>query len=131
MKNTKFLCPIILLIFFSCKTNQHIQDFVSLEKFNYEYKKELIYKCIHTNANEILKNEIELENKTKPFFSPPPPFYIKQFSRQQDSIIKSHKITDRVLFDCFNSFDDDSIDKLIRQNHKEPILLTPVEGNDE
>jgi hypothetical protein len=126
MKNK--MSYLVILLLFSCKTNhKYVCDFVSLEKFNYEYKKELLYKCINTNANDLLKQEIELENKTLPYFYPPPPFYIKQFSNKQDSLVKSVKISNRVLFGCLNSFDNEIIEKEIKKDYYKEIIFPKAE----
>jgi signal peptidase I len=131
MKSKIFCSGTILLMSFSCGTNQKISDYVTQEKFNYEYKKEMIYKCINVKANELLKQEIDLESTTSPHFYPPPPFYIKQFSTQQDSIIRTLSFSDRILFNCLNSFDNKEIDRLIIKEYEKVVVSPPVEGSDE
>jgi len=130
MKFYKAILLCLLFVLSACKSKNSISNYVEYEQFYHEFKKELTYKCINKYATGYLKDEIVSENKTEPYYYPPPPFYIKQFSLLQDSIVNSKQINGRVLYDCMNNFDKKDIDKLIKQKYKEKALNNNIEGND-
>ena len=81
----------------------------------------MIYKCLNVNGNDAIKQEIERENKTPPFYFPPPPFYIKQFNNSQDSIVRKLNVNERILFNCLSSFETKEINALILKDYNKKL----------
>lgn len=105
-----------------CKTKEiKINKIVTKEQFVYDYKMNMIYKCLNVHGNDAIKQEIEMENKTPPFYFPPPPFYLKQFNKSQDSIVRKLNINERILFNCLSSFDTKEINNLILTDYNKKL----------
>lgn len=126
----KYAPLIVGLFLYSCGSKNKINEVVSYKDFNHQFKKELILKCIKYNATDGLNQEIIKENKSQPYFYPPPPYYLKQFSSLQDSIIRNNPFKDRVLINCFNNFETNEISTLIKKSYNKKIVDYKAEGND-
>ena len=113
---------ICLCMLFCCKTNEiKINKIVTKEQFVHDYKINMIYKCLNVHGNDAIKKEIEMENKTPPFYFPPPPFYIKQFNNSQDSIVRKLNINERILFNCLGSFETNEINTFILNDYSKKL----------
>lgn len=107
---------------FCCKTNEiKISKIVTKEQFVHDYKINMIYKCLNVHGNDAIKQEIEMENKTPPFYFPPPATYIKQFNDSQDSIVRKLKVSERILFNCLSSFETKQINEQILKDYNKKL----------
>jgi hypothetical protein len=107
---------------FCCKTNEiKINKIVTKEQFVHDYKINMIYKCLNAHGNDAIKQEIEMENNTPPFYFPPPPLYIKQFNISQDSIVSKLNVNERILFNCLSSFETREINELILKDYNKKL----------
>lgn len=109
----------IILSFLGCKTSvRHVSDFVDKRTYSYEFKKELIKRCIYINSQGEFHKNVSFDLYGS--LPPPPPFYIKQTTQLIDSIaqLKNKHI---VIEECIRLSQDRKVNNIIRKEFRKEI----------